>query len=52
MIGQILSLNYLVPLALVILEDNVFAEGDFYCGDLLEALLGVDKDFWKNNTDY
>jgi hypothetical protein len=52
MIGQNLSLNFLVPLALEILKDNVFAEGNFYCGDLLESLLGVDKEFWKNNTDY
>lgn len=38
MIGQKLSLDYLIPLALEILEDNIFSEGDYYSGDLLDSL--------------
>ena len=52
MIGQNFCLDFLVPLALEILDDNIYSEGDYYSGDLLEALLRVDKDFWKNNIAY
>ncbi|WP_010243299.1 contact-dependent growth inhibition system immunity protein [Acetivibrio cellulolyticus] len=52
MIGQNIGLDYLIPLALETLEDNIFAEGDFYCGDLLNAVLSADKEFWKSNPTY
>lgn len=49
MIGQQLGLKYLVPLALKLLSENLFAEGDFYEGDLLKSLFDVEIQFWKNN---
>lgn len=52
MIGQNLSLDFLVPLALEILEDNVFVEGDICSGDLLDSLLKVDRKFWEANSTY
>ena len=52
MIGQGIGLNYLIPLALEILEDNIFDEGSIYSGDLLDTVLRADKNFWINNTIY
>ncbi|MFT8349135.1 contact-dependent growth inhibition system immunity protein [Clostridium saccharoperbutylacetonicum] len=52
MISQAIGLNYLIPLALEILEDDIFAEGCSYRGDLLDAVLRVDKKFWRNNLTY
>lgn len=50
LIGQEICLNYLVPLAIEALNDNIFTEGDLYCGDLLDSVLKVDKSFWQDNT--
>ena len=49
MIGQNIGLKYLVTLALDRLEVNPLAEGDFYPGDLLKAVLTVEPKFWKHN---
>ena len=49
MIGQNISLDTLIPLALVRLKQNIMAEGDFYQGDLLKSVLGADKEYWKKN---
>ena len=53
MIGQEIGLEYLIPLALEQLTDNLFAEGDMYKGDLLNNVLDIDTVFWENNkTEY
>lgn len=52
MIGQQISLNYLIPLALEILTKDLFAEGDFFEGDLLKNVLAIDTTFWNNNKNY
>jgi hypothetical protein len=49
MIGQQIGLDYLVPLALEQLNTNILSEGDYYPGDLLTAILKVDKVYWRNN---
>ena len=49
MIGQGISLKFLIPLALEYLESNSFAEGDFYPGDLLNNVLDVSREFWNEN---
>ncbi|XOV92219.1 MAG: contact-dependent growth inhibition system immunity protein [Bacteroidota bacterium] len=49
MISQNIGLKFLIPLALEQLEKNLFAEGDFYEGDLLQATLNADSDFWQLN---
>jgi hypothetical protein len=46
------DLSYLIPLTLNILDDNTFSEGDYYCSDLLEALLRTDIEFWIKNDIY
>ena len=52
MIGQDISLNFLTPLVLDILSTNLFAEGDYYKGDLLQSLLNIKTEFWKDNPKY
>jgi hypothetical protein len=51
MIGQNLSLEFLVPLAIGRLEGDPLAEGDFYPGDLLKMVLTIDPAFWKRHAD-
>lgn len=49
MIGQGESLSLLVPNAILILRDDILAEGDYYHGDLLNNVLSIDKDFWSRH---
>jgi hypothetical protein len=49
MIGQQIGLDYLIPLALEQLNIDILSEGDYYPGDLLTAVLKVDKVFWSKN---
>ncbi|MDN5286304.1 MAG: hypothetical protein JWR38_2578 [Mucilaginibacter sp.] len=51
MIGQDYGLPYLIPLAIEKLNDDLFAEGDLYEGDLLVNVLRIDHTFWKQNPD-
>lgn len=49
MISQSESLNILVPLALERLREDFYAEGDFYPGDLVKAILTSSPQFWNSN---
>ena len=49
LISQNISLNVLLPIALDKLKENVFAEGDFYEGDLLISILTSDPKYWVDN---
>ena len=49
LVGQKIGLKYLVPLALESLENNYFCSGDFYNGDLLYTVLGIESDYWDKN---
>lgn len=51
LIGQNISLEYLIPIALEILLKNPLAEGDFYPGDLLKMVLTSEKTYWDKNKD-
>jgi hypothetical protein len=51
LIGQNESLGRLVPLALLRLEENPLSEGDYYPGDLLNAVLTVSGDFWRDHDE-
>ena len=51
LIGQEISLPYLVPLALDYLQDDPFVSGRNYPGDLLEFLLLVPRSFWSSNDE-
>ncbi len=49
MIGQKISLDWLVPLAIELLEEDPFTAGDFYDGDLLVAVLRTQSDLATTN---
>src|SRR5947207_14471363 len=51
MIGQNISLPFLVPLALEVLGKNLLAEGDYYPGDLLNMVVAADPNFWLEHPD-
>lgn len=51
MIGQEIGLYYLIPIAIEKLRCDLFAEGDFYEGDLLASILNVNPLFWKQNPE-
>ncbi len=52
MIGQSIGLAYLIPIAIETLKENVLADGDFYEGDLLQAVVKSDTEFWRMNPEY
>jgi contact-dependent growth inhibition (CDI) system CdiI-like immunity protein len=45
------SVDVLVPVALNHLEQNPLAEGDFYPGDLLTAVLKIPQAYWQHHPD-
>ena len=47
MIGQSIGLKYLIPIAIEKLRLNILAEGDFYEGDLLNAIFNSEVKYWK-----
>lgn len=49
MVQRGLSLPYTVPLAIDLLSQNLFAEGDYYPGDLLQSVLNIEPAFWYQN---
>ena len=51
MIGQQFGLEYILPLALNVLEDDPLAEGDFYPGDLLNSVLNINPTFWDQHPE-
>jgi len=51
MIGQSMALEILMPSAMVILDDDLYAEGDFYPGDLLMNVLHCDIKYWQKHPD-
>lgn len=50
-IGQQLSLQYLIPLAIEHLQRDPLVSGDFYPGDLLATVLKVPSSFWQTRPD-
>lgn len=52
MIGQKFSPDYLIPLALEVLQNDLFAEGNLFPGDLLKTCLTLPTDFWDNNKNH
>ena len=49
LIGQNLSLDILLPLAVEKLKQNILAEGHMYPGDLLQMVLDSDHTYWQKN---
>ena len=50
MIGQNLGLEYLIPMALKILQKDILEDALFYPGDLLSAVLNSKKNYWDGNN--
>jgi len=49
-IGQGFSLDFLMPMAIGLLKQNILIEGDLYEGDLLANVISKKTfDYWKNN---
>ncbi|NBE55070.1 contact-dependent growth inhibition system immunity protein [Streptomyces boluensis] len=46
LVSQSVSLPFLLPLAMEVLRDNPLAEGRYYAGDLLSAVLGCPPSAW------
>ncbi|MBP1996959.1 contact-dependent growth inhibition system immunity protein [Paenibacillus eucommiae] len=51
MILQHISLEYLVPIVLYRLAKNPFTSGELFVGDLLNAVVSIKEDFWKQHND-
>ena len=51
LIGQNVGLIYLLPVAIEELQKDLFAEGDFYPGDLLPSVLHIESEFWKEHEN-
>lgn len=50
-IGQKLSLRWLVPMALDVVEGDPLCFADFYAGDLLKVLLELPESYWDAHLD-
>ncbi|MFX3649320.1 MAG: contact-dependent growth inhibition system immunity protein [Paenibacillus sp.] len=51
LIGQRMSLTFLLPLALERLIQNPLRSGDLYTGDLFCSVLKVGKEYWKEHKE-
>lgn len=51
MIGQRISLDILIPVAIDMLIDDILVAGDFGEGDLLCHVLKSDKVYWDKHAD-
>ena len=51
-IGQGFSLDYLMPMAIEVLKQNILATGDLYEGDLLANVISESTfDYWRRNPE-
>ncbi|HKZ38447.1 MAG TPA: contact-dependent growth inhibition system immunity protein [Chryseolinea sp.] len=51
MILQGIGLKYLLILAIELLESNLLTEGNYYEGDLLNAVLSLSQEQWELNNE-
>jgi hypothetical protein len=51
LIGHNIALEIIMPGAMSILRQNLFAEGDYYEGDLLKVVLTSDQAYWNKHPD-
>jgi hypothetical protein len=52
MIGQSISPDYLIPIALEQLEIDPLIAGDLYPGDLLNTVVRLDSEYWQQHPDF
>jgi hypothetical protein len=51
LIGQQMYLDILLPLSVELLIQNPLVSGDYYEGDLLNAVVSIDPGFWRLNPN-
>jgi hypothetical protein len=51
MIGQKISLTYLIPIALEQLEVDPLLSGDFYPGALLDRIIEIPSEYWRQHAE-
>ncbi|WP_276979930.1 contact-dependent growth inhibition system immunity protein [Flavobacterium filum] len=51
LISQNVGLNFLIPVALDLLRDDIFIDTELFEGDLLKSVITVDNKFWNNNKE-
>jgi hypothetical protein len=49
LLGQNIGLEYLIPLAIDKLKQDILVSGDLFEGDLLLNILNTDKSYWVKN---
>lgn len=49
LLSQNISLPYVIPVAVQLLETNALADGGYYPGDLLFNVLITDRQYWREN---
>ncbi|MEU4214873.1 contact-dependent growth inhibition system immunity protein [Actinoplanes sp. NPDC026623] len=52
LIGQQIGVTFLVPVALEILKRDPLADAGMYEGDLLRAVLRIDRSFWETHAEH
>ena len=52
LIGQQISLDYLLPIAFEFLEDDILSHGDFYEGDLVESIFRTNQNYWASRPPF
>ncbi len=51
LLRQKLSIKYLIPPAIEILESQPLIDSQYYGGDLLVATIGIPDDYWSENLE-
>ena len=51
MIGQDIGLDFLIPLAIDNLKNDITIKGECYIGDLLDNVLKSETEYWEGNKD-
>jgi hypothetical protein len=51
MLGQQIAVPILLPMALAVLREDPLAEGNYYPGDLLLAVLRLPDDVWRDREE-
>lgn len=51
LVGQKTGLDIILPKVFEILQFDIKADGGFFEGDLLDAVLGISPDFWKEHQE-
>lgn len=51
LLSQDIGTIFLLDKTLQILEGDILADGDFYPGDLLSALVNIDRSYWQSKPE-